>query len=434
MHMITYRRCHGVIIGFAALVAAFLFVLDTLSPADRPVIRMSGVDSVAYFGTAHSLLFDFDFDLTNEYAVLKPEKDYHTTIQPETGLPGSPWAIGYSLLQVPFLALGTVIDYLVHNSADGYSRYAVMFYYLGNVVFLAVGLVCLFQFLYAFASSELPSLSESRKLQVSLVVPLIFWPSTTLGYYTFSPMSHVAGFMAVSLMVLVWWHVKDSYRPWHWVALGLCGGLTILCRWQNALLLLWPLLYDTLLWRSLASPRSHFNWPWLRARLLFGSVAIACLLPQFIQWKVIYGRYMTIPQGSGFLEFPPWFIPNVLLSTRHGWFTWTPIAVVCVIGLLYGCYRVRTIFIPLITVLFLEVAVIGSLPAHWHRDSVLWDTRPHLYLVHPCLGPRLAAVPRIHAASSAVRGRSRGLHPIQSPIYGAVPPGSTTQAGLAHQR
>jgi hypothetical protein len=364
--LITHRRAHGIIVAFGFLVAALLLAIDALSPADRPVFKVSGTDAVGYFATAHSLLFDFDFDLTNEYAFLRPRESSYAAIRAETGRPGSPWPIGYSLLQVPFLALGTFVDYLGQNPADGYSRYALTFYYLGNVAFMTIGLVCLFQFLYAFTGRELPTVSETRRLWSSLVVTLLLWPSTTLGYYTFSSMSHVAGFMTVTLMVLVWWHVKDRDRPWEWVLLGVAGGLTILCRWQNALLLLWPLLYDLWEWRASASPRRSLNWPWLRARLLFASAAAACLIPQFIQWKVIYGSYVTNPHGADFVQFPPWFVPNVLLSTRHGWFTWTPVVAVCVLGLLYGCYRAPRVFIPLTTVLFLEVAVMGSLPTVWH--------------------------------------------------------------------
>jgi len=361
---VTYYRCHAIIAGFAVLIAALLLVIDALSPADRSVLKVSGTDSVGYFGTAHSLLFDFDFDLTNEYATLHPTAP--VGIRPKTGLPGSPWPIGYSLLQIPFLALGTFVDYLAHNPPNGYSRYALTFYYLGNVVFMAVGLVCLFQFLYLLTRSELPFVPELRRQWTCLGITLLLWPSTTLGYYTFSPMSHVAGFMAVTLMIRVWWHVKDSYRPAHWGLLGLTSSLMIMCRWQNALLLLWPFLYDSLEWIFSGPPHSLLKWPWLKTRSLFVVVAVTCLFPQFIQWKMIYGSYLINPQGSDFLQFPPRFFANVLLSTRHGWFTWTPLVLVCVIGLFYGCYKAGRVFIPLTTVLFLEVAVIGSIPTNWH--------------------------------------------------------------------
>jgi hypothetical protein len=245
----TDRHCRGIIVGFGVFVAALLLAINALSPADRPIIKVSGADSVAYFATAHSLLFDFDFDLTNENAILRPT--HYVGVRPQTGLPGSPWPIGYSLLQVPFLALGTVVDYLARNPTDGYSRYAVTFYYLGNVVLMTIGLIGLFSFLDAFTRRQLPAVSETRRLWTCLAVTLVLWPSTTLGYHTFASLSHVAGFMAVTLMLLVWWHVKDRNRPWEWVLVGVCGGLTILCRWQNALLLLWPFLYDLWGWRSL---------------------------------------------------------------------------------------------------------------------------------------------------------------------------------------
>lgn len=365
VQVITYRRCHGIIVAFGVFIATLLLALNAMSPAGRPILKVRGVDSVGYFATAHSLLFDLDFDLTDEYAVLRPEESKFNAIRPETGLPGSPWPIGYSLLQVPFLSLGTFVDYLAQNPTDGYSRYAIAFYYLGNVVLVTIGLVCLFQFLCAFTGSQLPSVSETRKLWTCLAVTFLLWSSTTLGYNTFSSTSHVAGFMAVAMMVRVWWHIRDSDRPWHWVLLGFCGGLAVLGRWQNALVLLLPLLYDILGWHPATALSSAFDWRWLRARLLFAGVATACLVPQFIQWKTIYGRYVTNPHGGDSIQFPPWFAPNVLFSTRHGWFIWTPIVALCVLGLLYGCYRAHRVFVPLTTVLLLEVALVGSLAKNW---------------------------------------------------------------------
>jgi hypothetical protein len=367
--VITYRRCHGVLVAFGVFIAALLLTLNAMSPAGRRILKVQGVDSVGYFATAHSLLFDLDFDLTNEYGILRPEESKYNAIRPETGRPGSPWPIGYSLLQIPALSLGTLVDYLARNPADGYSQYAISFYYLGNIVLVTIGLICLFQFLYAFTSSQLPSVSEARRLWTCLGVTVLLWSSTTLGYATFASTSHVGGFMAVAVLVRVWWHVRDSERLWHWFLLGLCGGLAVLSRWQNALLLALPVLYDILGWRPSTALRSALDWRWLRTRLLFAGVAIACLIPQFIQWKAIYGRYVTNPHGDSFIQLPPSFIPNVLFSARHGWFIWTPITILCVIGLLYGCYRAHRAFVPLTTVLFLEIALLGSLPKMWHASE-----------------------------------------------------------------
>jgi hypothetical protein len=237
------------------------------------------------------------------------------------------------------------------------------------VVLVTIGLVCVFQFLYGIARTLLPAQSETRRLVACLTATLVLWSSTTVGYNTFASTSHVAGFMAVALLIRMWWHVRDSDRPRDWALLGLCGGLAMLSRWQNALMLALPFLYDVLRWRSWASVKAIFEFGWLRNRLLFAGIAIACLVPQFLQWHAIYGRYVTNPHGEDAIDLPPRFFLNVLFSSRHGWFTWTPITVLCVIGLLYGCLRAYRVFVPVMIVLILEVALLGSMPRMWHASE-----------------------------------------------------------------
>ena len=93
----------------------------------RTIVRISGVDSVCYFGTAHSLLFDRDFDLTNQFARLPPDPSEWTAVRPETGKPGSQFAIGFSLMQIPFLAVGYVAS-VVFGDADTLSTPVVLLY------------------------------------------------------------------------------------------------------------------------------------------------------------------------------------------------------------------------------------------------------------------------------------------------------------------
>ena len=70
------------------------------------------------------------------------------------------------------------------------------------------------------------------------------------------------------------------------------------------------------------------------------------------------------------MEFPPRFILNVLFSTEHGWFLWTPITLIGVSGLVYGSFAAvrgtRNLYWPWLVVILLEVAVIGSMPYNWH--------------------------------------------------------------------
>src|SRR5262245_50055288 len=60
------RRPRLWILGTGFLLAALLVVGDARSPAGRGIVKITGNDPPAYYGTAHSLLFDHDFDLSNE--------------------------------------------------------------------------------------------------------------------------------------------------------------------------------------------------------------------------------------------------------------------------------------------------------------------------------------------------------------------------------
>src|SRR5258706_9126360 len=93
----------AVLIWIAGAAATLGLCIATRHPlGGRTIIKISGLDSVCYFATAHSLLFDRDFDLTNQFARLPPDPSEWTAVRPETGKPGSPFAIGFSVMQIPF--------------------------------------------------------------------------------------------------------------------------------------------------------------------------------------------------------------------------------------------------------------------------------------------------------------------------------------------
>jgi len=59
----------------------------------------------------------------------------------------------------------------------------------------------------------------------------------------------------------------------------------------------------------------------------------------------------------------------VLFSTNHGWFIWTPITALGVLGLFYGARKATALYWPCLLVIFLEVAVMGAMPTNWHNSE-----------------------------------------------------------------
>jgi hypothetical protein len=343
------RRAQLAMLAWGCVLVAALFAMSATTVSRSAVISIKGLDPPYYFGTAHALLFHHDFDLRSEFQVFKPIETGGAAWRSRNrnGLPGSPYAIGYSLLSIPFLVAGTASDRIFGRSADGYSAAALFCYFLANVIFVVIGMVCLSRFLQVIGAAP---------WQAALLT-LAMWFATTVGYYTFSPMPHAATFMMSAAFLLMWWRIKESGKVRAWLVLGLCGGLLSICRWQDVLFLLGPPLCELLRRRKLIALRKWFA---------YGAAVVVCWIPQIAQWEALYGRYLTNPQGPGFLQFPPRFMAQVLLSSNHGWFIWTPITVAGVAGLFYGARKSASLYWPWIIVITLEVGVMGSIPNYWN--------------------------------------------------------------------
>lgn len=339
------------------LIVTFI-ALDHIAPAGRRLAKIAGYDPVNYFGISHSLLFDHDFNLNNEFTRIKPDGSRWSEIQPGTGLPGSVWGVGYSILEMPFIAIGVLADAVAGNPADGFSKFAIFAYCLGNVVMSGLGLMALFAFLYRIGQSW--NIPGNLAAGYSLFVTLTIFFGTNVGYYTFSQLAHIPTFLFASLFMCRWWNVRSSNKPGSWFLLGLLGGILSICRWQDILYLGGPLIFDLMGTEAWSDFR-----PWLRSRTLYAVGAGLAWIPQIAEWKIIYGKYLTVPQGDGFFAFPPHFMWEAMMSTRNGWFIWTPLAFIGVLGLFYGAAKHTRVFVPWIVILALEVVVVGSMPT-WH--------------------------------------------------------------------
>jgi len=78
-----------IIFAFSLAILGTYITLDQIAPAGRRLVKIRGEDPVNYFGIAHSVLFDRDFNLNNEYEHMPPDGKRWTLNQPGTGLPGS---------------------------------------------------------------------------------------------------------------------------------------------------------------------------------------------------------------------------------------------------------------------------------------------------------------------------------------------------------
>ncbi len=339
-----------VIAAWGCVLAAVLFTMFGQVSGGRRVVEIRGVDSVFYFSTCHAILFRQSYDLRSEFQALQPKEVEPCRWGCRDGLPSSPYAMGYSLLALPFLATGTLIDGMMGRPADGYSGAAMALYFLANIVFVTVGMAILARFLQSIWGPW-----------QGLLLAFAMWFGTTLGYQSFAPMAHASTFMVCAAFLFVWWRIRESESVAAYALLGFVGGLLSICRWQDLLFLMAPPLAELLRIRKL--PRIG-KW------LAYGAAAFLWWIPQLLQWKILNGRWITDPHGPGFLEpFSYHYVLQVLFSTKHGWFVWTPITLIGVAGLIWGARKRLADYLPWIVVIVLEVILVAAILTPHHYDD-----------------------------------------------------------------
>lgn len=275
-----------------------------------------GADSLHYFSYTSSLLADGDLDLTNQRSRLEIPQGAKTA----TGLASNAMSVGPGLVWLPAVALTHVWLSLTGGATEplrlGESYYAAGAATTLAGVFLAV-------LVLARSLSTLVGRSEGwlATLTVVLASPILY-------YTAVQPlMSHGLTFAAAALTVALTLRAETARRQDLWMWCGVCLGLAMLCRTQTVVL---ALFVAWGLWRSRA------GW-----RTFLGTTVTALIVfsPQLLTWKALYGSYVTIPQGGGFIDWSGRHAVDVLLSADRGLFNWHPALLLGLVGLLVALTR-----------------------------------------------------------------------------------------------
>ncbi|MBI5093515.1 MAG: hypothetical protein HZB26_13870 [Candidatus Hydrogenedentes bacterium] len=301
---------------FVCLWAAFAW-LGVFLPMKQ---RIAGVDPVGYYAWIHSLAFDHDLQFENEYLMLNggvylgpPFPDPNGPRTP-TGHLSNPFSLGPGLLWTPFVFAAHVIAKLKGYPADGFSEPYIAAVFVANAVYGLIGTLLLYWGLRTWFTRG-----------ASAVAAIAAWAASPLLYYTYAQqaMSHTCSFFAMALLLEVWarLRLRPGYGPW--AVVGAALGLATLVRWQNVTFAIIPAI-------DLLARDPKRNLPRLAVCAVAAVVAFS---PQMIVWKIVYGSFVTIPQGSGFMD---WRHPHpllVLFSPSYGLLTWTPLCAIGLVGL-----------------------------------------------------------------------------------------------------
>jgi hypothetical protein len=292
--------------GESVLFAVFPLALAALYLQPQRVAS----DGIFYFAPLRSLVVDFDLDFENEYRVLGAEPGYFQ--RTATGRLPNNYSIGPALLWLPAYLLAHALGLagLYRPTGFGYPYFTTVA--TATAIGGFAGVVFVFRLLRSY-------FEDSAALPATLLV----WLATFhVWYMVFEPsMSHAFAMASVSGLLLLARRRPRGGRGFFWA--GAASGLVALVRWQNVVFV--PAAAALVLSkRERPTPRE----------LVLGAIGFLLVAsPQLLYWKLLYGSFLLVPQGGGYLDLGSPRIEEVLLSSRHGLLSWAPVLWLALAGL-----------------------------------------------------------------------------------------------------
>jgi hypothetical protein len=306
------------------LVCLFLLSLPAVTP------RIYSSDEIQYFAYLRSAWFDHDLSFENEYQYfydrgIARSEGFHETFlerKTETNRRLNFGTVGCAILWAPFYLVADVLAATNRWQVDGFSRPYLAAVAYGSAV-------------YGFLALVLAILC-ARRLGLNGFYPaLVVWFGTPLFFYMYvaPPFSHACSAFGVALFIYVWLHVRETWSTPGLVALGAAAALMAMVREQDAFFAAGPAL-DFVLWAVATVRQNPQNLKPKAQSLLAGLAAFALVFaPQAATYFVLNGH---LGPHASVQHKMHWTAPHaleVLFSPEHGFFVWTPLALLAIAGL-----------------------------------------------------------------------------------------------------
>ena len=337
-------------------------------PLVNPWVRGDGV---GYYAFGRALLTQRNLDFATDYqhanqGFREARLDASGVPRPEfrtvTGHLDNHFTVGPAMLWAPFLLCahaGVLIARAAgaHVSADGFS--------LPYLLAMAGGTL-LYGFLALLISYRVACRFVAERWALFATIG-IWWASSLPVYMYFNPSwSHAHSAFCVALFIWYWLRTREHRTSAQWVVLGLTAGLMMNVYYPNALVLA-VLIPEAFTQYRIARTRNSasglISGGLLGRHLLFGAITFASLLPTFLTRYYVYGGFFQ----TGYIPITqwawrsPWFL-ELLFSSNHGLFSWTPLLLISVLGIFLFWRRVPGIGASVFCVLLAFYYFMASYP------------------------------------------------------------------------
>lgn len=245
---------------------------------------------------------------------------YQATRLPNGNYAGK-YFVGIALLQAPFFLIAHAVAPALGYPADGFSAPYQMAVAWGAMLYVFLALLLLRRILLRYFSDPV----------VAFTLLLTLLATNAIQYIAIEGgQSHAYIFPLYVFMIYatIRWH--EAFRHGWLILIGLILGVAVICRPTEAVMLFIPLLWD---WHDVDQRKR--KWAYLRSHklpwLLIVASGLIGVAPQLLYWKFVTGQWVY-DVGSKWDFLNPHF--RVLLGWEKGWFIYTPVTLLMVLGLL----------------------------------------------------------------------------------------------------
>ena len=277
-------------------------------------------------------------------------------VETETGKYMSKVSMGVAIMYSPFFFVAHTLSEPLGFEPDGYSLIYRMVLSFGTIVYFGIALLFLRRFLLKYFEDKV----------VAITILALTYGTNLLFYLLEEPlMSHAYSFTLFALFVFytdLWYREKNFKSS---VGLGLIGGLIVLVRPTNALLLIFFVLYGVKSFRDL---RSRFfelvqNWNWLSLIML---IVFLWWIPQMFYWHEVAGKHWVFSYSADerFFFGHPHIIKG-LFGFRKGWFLYNPVMIFAMAGIVLSYRFYREFFWPVLIYFTVMVYLLMSWWSWW---------------------------------------------------------------------
>jgi hypothetical protein len=309
-----------------------------------------GGDGIEYYVQSRSILFDRDLNLENDYRGLGA-----APVRSAQGAVTSRFPVGLPLFWLPALALTHVSATLASwlGASVETNGFSPVYQTAVNVTTFLCGFIALV-LMEGF-------LRRRHGKAIAFLVVVALWLATPLHFYlTANPfMSHGLSVLLATCFVLAWLKARDGEDKNKWLLTGIWGGLLMLVRVQNAVLLLLPII-DLAFGRTrrLQSTGSLLVGP-LICGFLQAGIWVSLYGANFVEIVFLHGKIaQTFPHGVEFL-----------FSPRHGLLTWTPLFIGALFGWVLVAQRSPKLGLAVWVGFLAAVAINSSTGDWWGSES-----------------------------------------------------------------